>query len=459
MKLSKTESKAPAKPIKAISGFAVAISMSTLLLISVALTLTSIKQALVLAIGLLVLPHLLRLKIYSLWNFAFFANAALLSFPNREFHSIDLMTVLSMCVITLILIKNALEKAAGSSKIVEFKHTNMRVVALSALAFVVLIVLSSALGGNSASILGWINGTIMVIALVVMPKSRLPRFLSICRAIVIAMAISVAYDLSFLIQGRGFDVGTYNGGRFGGSLGDYELTGEYVGVCILLGITVLINDDSKRWKTLAVALVLGSLPILIATQSRGPVLLLIVLVPVYLIVMVVSKQRRKGRAVMLLLVLTLAVMGNFSAYSRSNSFDRIAGLHLDGSFASTLNRESVWSYFRELATYKNAGPIGNGVSYPYEEIGTYPHSLYLWLFWSFGYLGVLAIGLMICAILILLLRRAARKDVQCISALAILVFVLADEAKIEAARFSASVAFFWVVIALAIVAIRRSEIR
>lgn len=406
--------------------------------------------------GILVLATISnRSKLMSM----FFLNACLLV-AQRDVGGVDLAALLSLLIMLLAAFGLASKKqhfgdaTLGSTA----GGTHIDAVRYLLIGFGVLSIISTLVNSQSIiSLVPWINGVTFALLICRAPFSQLPSFASARRATLVGGAVAVVYDLYLLGSGRAMNVGTFNAGRFNGSLGDYELLAEFYGAMILLALTAIFFDKSRMWRMSSAVLIVPSFVILLATQSRGPIVVLCVVVPI--LVLISAFQFRESVGKILAVVGGMATtLGAFvGTLSASPIFERFSSINLDGSFEGILNRAGVWDYFTQLPRFVDSGLTGNGFDYPYDEIGTYPHSLYLWLLWSGGIVVLICFGLTASLLLARLLRGISFRHSASLSAAAIFVYILLDEIKIEAARTSPTVCFLWVIVSLAILASREQR--
>lgn len=391
--------------------------------------------------------------------FVFFLNACLLVVAQREVVGMDLAGLLSL--LTALLAAFGFVSTGRTWDVTPTSTRGSRyfgTVQYLIIGFTTVSIISTlANSQNLLSLLPWINGAIVALVISWAPFSQLPSFASARRAVLIGGAVTAVYDLYLLATGKAVSVDTFNAGRFSGSLGDYELLAEFYGAVILLCLTAIFFDTSRMWRTVSGFLLVLSFVILLATQSRGPIVVLCLLTPVLILISAFRFRESAGKILMLVFVGALALGASVGALSATPLFARFSSVQLGGSLESILNRASVWEYFTQLPKFVDSGLTGNGFDYPYEEIGTYPHSLYLWLLWSGGVISLIFFGLMISLLLWNLARGISLRHSASLSAAAMFVYILLDEVKIEAARTAPTVCFLWVVLSLAILASREQR--
>jgi hypothetical protein len=389
----------------------------------------------------------------------FLLNACVLVVPRRDVDGVDFIVLLSLLIalITafgLVANKRTVDATVTTTPV----DSNFGAVQFMLVGFVTWSVVSTLSNSqNLLSLMPWLNGVTLAFLVSCAPSSQLPSFSSVRRAVLVGGALAVTYDLYLLGTGRALNVGTFNAGRFVGSLGDYELVAEFYGAIILLCFTAVLFDSSGKWRIASAALVLPSFILLLATQSRGPVIILSAVLPLLSLTSAFLFRESVRKIVGVAGALVVAVLASIGTLSTLPLFTRLSSIQLDGGIESTLNRASVWDYFTQLPRFVQSGLVGNGFDYPYEQIGTFPHSLYLWLLWSGGVVALTFFGLLALLLMFKLFRGITLRRSASLSAAAIVVYILVDEIKIEAARTSPSVCFLWVVLSLAILASREQR--
>ncbi|TSE14714.1 hypothetical protein B1A87_000945 [Arthrobacter sp. KBS0703] len=412
-----------------------------------------------LSVGLLGLVVLFTMNSQARFLLLFFVNACLLVVKPRFFGEIDLAVVGSLVAV---LAAALAVKFNGSSQVqttdyfrtrAKLSTSQFALIGFAGLAFISTLANAQPL----MVLLPWLNGAILTLFVSRTAPSGLPSFTLVRRTVLVAGLVTVAYDLLLLGSGKAMNVGPFNAGRFLGSVGDYELLAEYYGALILIAITAAFFDPSRRWQMLAGILLVPSSLVLIATESRGPIVILCVITPLLVGMSALLFRESAGRIFRISVAAAVAIAASIGALAATPLFERLMSTQLGGSVDSTLNRAGVWDYFTQLPEFVRLGPAGNGFEYPYESIGTYPHSLYLWLLWSGGWVGLAFFVVFVCLELGKLTRGVVTRSSASLSAAAVLAFVLTDEIKIEAARNSATVSFLWFVIAMAVLARREQR--
>lgn len=437
--------------------FAIALVLMALLIASGRLP---ISLAVTLSTTLVGLVVLFTLDSRARFLLVFFINACLLVVGPRFFGAIDLavlgsLTALLAAALGVLFSKMPRSQAKGHLRSgARLNPSLLALVCFGGIAFISTVANAQPL----IVLLPWLNGLALTLLVSLVPSSSLPSFSLARRAIIVAGLVTVAFDLVLLATGKAMNVGPFNSGRFLGSVGDYELLAEFYGALILIALTAVFFENDRRWQAIAVLLLIPSSFVLVATESRGPIVLLCVIGPLLIATSILLFRAAAGRIFRTSLVIAITVVASLGTLATTPLFERLMSTQFGGSVELTLNRAGVWDYFTHLPEFIQLGPAGNGFEYPYESIGTYPHSLYLWLLWSAGWLGLGFFVVFICIELSRLAAGVAGRSSAALSAAAVLAFVLTDQIKIEAARNSATVSFLWVVIAMAVLAGRERKV-
>jgi hypothetical protein len=434
----------------------VGVAVLAYLVISGRISLTLAAGSSVSFVGFLVLATIRnRAKLI----FMFFLNACLLIVAKRDVGGVDIVVLSSMLTGLLAAFsfasnKNTCDPVAATSP--GNRHFDLAQYLL--IGFAVLSIIST--WANSQSlipVLPWLSGIIFALLIGRVPVSQLPSFSTARRAILAGGAVATAYDTYLLGTGKALNVGAFNVGRFLGSLGDYELLAEFYGAIVLLALTAVFFDESRAWRVASGLLMVPGMLLILATQSRGPVILLCVVAPVLILISVFQFRESAGKILALVGVVALSFGAFFGALSATPLFERFSSIQLGEGIETTINRAGVWDYFTQLPKFVDLNVVGNGFYYPYETIGTFPHSLYLWLLWSGGPVLLICFAVLACLLLGRLFRGMAFRHSGSLSAAAVMIYILLDEVKIEAARTSPTVGFLWVFLSLAVLASREQR--
>jgi hypothetical protein len=239
----------------------------------------------------------------------------------------------------------------------------------------------------------------------------------------------------------------FNLGRFTGSLGDYELSAEIYGITILVAIYVLLVTESKRLRLLALAEVTGFVALLLATQTRSSFLLTLIGATILVLTSATSKLVKRSLGTLVLVGFSAEIV-LLAGGSFQDIWNRLTAIELSQDISGVANRSGVWGYFLNLKSFIDLPPVGNGFSYPYAEIQSYPHSLYLWILWSGGVLSLALFAALSISSAWSSIARWKEFRVDASASLIILGYVLIDQAKVEVARFASTSWVFWLVLIL-----------
>lgn len=421
------------------------------LIISGRLTLTLAAGSSVALVGLVILTSIRNQhKLILLFSL----NACLLIISNRNVAGMDVAALVTLVAALLTSFSIALNKPQWAVSVdhkIKARHYDAAPYLL--IGFALLSVLSTWVNSQSIIVVvPWLSGITLALLITWLPYSQMPSFSIARRAILVGGAVTAIYDLYLLTTGRALNVGPFNAGRFLGSLGDYELLAEFYGAIILLALTAIFFDGSRVWRLGSAALIVPGFLIILATQSRGPVILLGVVAPVLIVISAFQFRESAGKIVAVVGCVALSLGASIGTLINTPWFERFSVIQFGGSVETTLNRAGVWDYFTQLREFVDLGLVGNGFEYPYEEIGTFPHSLYLWLLWSGGPAIIICFALFVCLLFGTLLRGVLSRHSGSLSAAAIISYILLDEVKIEAARTSPTVGFLWVFLSLGLLA-------
>lgn len=240
--------------------------------------------------------------------------------------------------------------------------------------------------------------------------------------------------------------------RYSGSLGDYELLAEFLSVSIVLTVWLAMTAGTRMAAFKWVCAILPLLSVLLLTGTRSA---LILLAPAVVALAMLTLRRVIRVLVWGCAVATAgAVLFVCTGSAAPTAIIRLESVYSSPSLAYAINREYVWEVF-ESRTRANQSDltylIGHGLTYPFSEIGTYPHSLYRYALYTVGVIGLAAL---IGTLLWLLgsLAKHWRRSRTPTAALFITVIgmLLTDGVKIELLRVPAYVLFVGCIIGLAI---------
>jgi O-antigen ligase len=237
--------------------------------------------------------------------------------------------------------------------------------------------------------------------------------------------------------------------RLVGPFNAVGITAEYLVIqCLLIGYYIMTVN---RYRMAGVILIFSNIAVLIGTGNRGGFISFIVGLILFNYVFRKSLGLKKiavGSFVIFILFISASVY--MIKYTDFNVlYSRIAGTKMHGI---TPEDRGGWPLVIDKAMKKPT--LGHGprlvsktdqdipAAWPKQEIGFYPHNLYLYIFYTMGVLGLFAYGTLgfVCFKSFLKSRRKVFNDKSFVSglpSLAILVFaiVLLDQMKVEALRY------------------------
>lgn len=434
----------------------VAIAL-TVMIIPIAITFRylSPNQALILSMALVYATlhrHLSRPLVFSL---AFATAFFFVPIPSRQVFGIDLLPIVSMALIFL-----AVNKENASHQMTRLNKTNYsKLYFAGALAFTVIAILSSLVNFRSLDFVPWavfpIASGIAIKALQSRPSLK---FRDLAEYWMVGASILMLLDFTGLFTARYRSTDIFNFGRFVGSLGDYELSAEIYGITILFSVYVLFITEKKWLRALAILEITGFGTLLVSTQTRSSFLLALAGV-IFIIFSSATSKMLKRSIVTGVLIAAFVAAALLAGGSFQQIWNRLTAIELNQEIASIANRAGVWNYFQQLRSFADLPPIGNGFSYPYEEIQSYPHSLYLWTLWSGGFFAVLILALLIGASLASAVSRWREFRIDASAAIVILSFVVVDQAKVEVARFASTTWIFWLILAMTFAAFESRKLK
>lgn len=394
-------------------------------------------------LAFLLLLFVLTIKIAQRWVIIFFLLALFLRWPGRTFLDIDTVALLVVAV--------ALTMLGRSSRSVENTKRDSvpHLVPLIALTFTVVAILATATQGwgASKSLLPWMCGIFLVIILHFVPSDSLPSVAHVRRAILTAGGLVLAVDMLLLLTGSNVISGD-NAGRFTGSTGDYELAAEYYAFMIIVALGSLWLEKGLHAKVFLVTTAVVGVTLLLATQSRSSLLLTVVAVPAIYLIHSLGSARHRART---LIITVLASVATFIVLDQGRvnfaTYDRLSRIDTEGSLAQVLNRSGVWTYFDQQVKYRGVPLIGNGFQYDYLSFGTYPHSLYKWLHWSGGTVGLVVFIALVSAVWLTATKvYLAGRDLENLLPPTLLLVLMVDQYKIEVSRTPESILFLFLLL-------------
>lgn len=317
---------------------------------------------------------------------------------------------------------------------------------------IAIIVSSAAVGTPNWEVFPWLAGAITLLLAQSQAHLGVLTASLVRRTLLMAFATSLLADLTAYFVGARFASEVSGAGRFQGLLGDYELTAEYYAIAYIVALGTTILDNDRRWRLAALAVCLAVLPLQLATQTRAAFFLIIVATVALPLGILILRGRRKValRIVFILLVVMGGAVAARSTVMDSDLWKRV--MQISGqSFAESINRAATWRYFTSLQSFRQFPWFGNGLPYDYGSIQTYPHSLYLWLRWTWGWAGLAVTIFLMAAAIWRSARATIAGSAQAWVCLVAVLAITGDQIKIEVARRPASVALFFMLLVWVVV--------
>jgi hypothetical protein len=411
---------------------------------AVAMRFLSLNQALFIALGFVYATMHRHLSSRVVLSLAFALTFFFLPVPSRFIFGVDLLPIISLALIIFTLNRDSALQDIPKSGKQQFASFYL----VCAILFAGLATLTSIFNYRGPEFLSW---AILPIASAVIAKflqrSATLKFKDFMEFWTVGVALLMLLDVYGLVTSKYRSTDLFNLGRFTGSLGDYELSAEIYGLSIIVAIYVLLVTESKWLRAIALLEITGFVALLVATQTRSSFLLTL-LGAILIISSSATSKRLKRSLGTLALVGASAQVVLLAGGSFQEIWNRLASTELNQDISGVANRSGVWGYFQNLRSFTNLPPIGNGFSYPYSEIQSYPHSLYLWILWSGGFFCLVILLTLVTSSVAGAVFRWKTFKVDASAALIILCYVLIDQAKVEVARFASSSWIFWLVLAL-----------
>lgn len=408
----------------------------------------SLNQGLLLAIAFAYVSIHRNLDARTLYCLSFLTTFIFVQTPIRSIFGIDLLPLLS---IFFLLTAISREKKDSNFQIGTERGGVATLYIFAGISFALVTATSSVINYRNLEFLSW--ALFPLASAVLVGRFRIaqsPKFSELMTYWLIGASVLALLDTFGLATGRFRATGAFNAGRFLGSLGDYELSAEVYGLSILVAVFVILSAKSQLIRVLALIEILAFTLLLVSTQTRSAFLL--ALIGTIGIVLSSSLNRNRKRSLGLLGLIAILTEAWLSAQgSFQDLLSRFASVEYNQDLPGVANRASVWDYFQNLKSFTDLPLLGNGFSYPYSEIQSYPHSLYLWVLWSGGFLAFLLLILAALASASILIFRWKTNRVNSSAALILLGFVLIDQAKVEVSRYSATSWVFWLVLSVAFV--------
>ena len=403
----------------------------------------SFNQAVVISVGFGLIVSFGYLSSMTRLTLALSGSLLVSQIPIRYVSSLDLLAVASAVAVAITLRESTTDRKGALPP-----NKWRDIFAVSSVLLATLALISSIYFWRDLSFVAWLIFPILAASVVLsLTRSNEINFEKAMLAWLFASSTLLVVDAVGWVLGNFRSTDIFNAGRFFGSLGDYELSAELYGICILVAVYFVIV--TKDWKIRALALIeaTGFTALLASTQTRSAFLL--VLAGAVFLISASGLSRNLARTLSALAVLLVSIpLLTLTQVNFSEIVNRLSVLQVGQELPELLNRGKVWGYFERLPSFQEAFAFGNGFSYPFDTIQTYPHSLYFWIYWSGGIVALVFLCAAILAAFVYSVRRIKLNRINASLALSIVVFLAIDQSKIEVARFSSTTWLFWLMLAL-----------
>jgi hypothetical protein len=322
------------------------------------------------------------------------------------------------------------------------------------LAVGVLLACGSLGGLSSAEV--WVMWLVWLAVLVTSPEiDELMLMRCLVGSALLAVAASEAARLTGVsLFGRSLSTvtienGAYTADRFTGTLGDYELYGEMLALAFVIAVGLVLTAP-RGLERIGWAVSLAPIGYhIVLTGTRSDILLAVA--GGVLVILVVAPVR--GVLKLLPVLALAAVIGRHplaTALQSTHLHDRLDLVKQGGGLARILDRHEVWGPFmadeRPFSRWVGTGPV-----YPFREIGTYPHSLWLVTGYTIGLIGLVGLVLLILVSGAAAARRVVGSKLARVELVVLVVWVL-NESKVEFVRIDSYGAWLMAILALPFVA-------
>jgi hypothetical protein len=240
--------------------------------------------------------------------------------------------------------------------------------------------------------------------------------------------------------------------RVTGVVGDYELQSELLTLTAVAALWLAMTSRGRgraAWLCVASAGVIGAA----ATGTRSGIIIFAFGAALLIVQMRDWRSKRLLAGALISLPLVGWLMSG-ALYQNGGIIDRFMVSPANGAFATMANREGLWAESLGMLHGFSDWAVGLGPGSDYATLPVYPHSVYVWLLYSQGVLG-LAIFL---AIVVVCMQRyfeavIKRRSLDTAALLGMLVLLfLVNEVKIEFVRLFNYQLVIWALLGLALAA-------
>jgi hypothetical protein len=242
--------------------------------------------------------------------------------------------------------------------------------------------------------------------------------------------------------------------RFTGPLGDYELAAEMLGISsiALFGVAAGTKGPRKILLSVLGAISLGGI---LLTGTRAG--LIISAVGMALLMLKRQPSRSRNSFLFVVAVVGVAVALTLRFFpDASVVIDRFSRIKFGVGLSQTVNRGNLWPGFLDRISASAGIMFGHGAEYDYLSIGTYPHSLYLYVLYSQGLLGLAVLIAFLLRLLVPVfacLRERGAWNTFSLGPVLVALFV-ADQVKIEFTRVYSYQMWIWALLGLVAIGTR-----
>ncbi|MBM4400976.1 MAG: hypothetical protein FJ045_03390 [Crenarchaeota archaeon] len=228
--------------------------------------------------------------------------------------------------------------------------------------------------------------------------------------------------------------------RLGGVIGDYELFGEYLAIVGLIQIYLMLDENRRFHKIVWCFSLLATVGTLMLTSTRGALLVFVFGVLFFLNLRGHLNVSRLLKIIGLLLLAFLTMQplfGLLREYVPSGYLlDRFLLARYDVPIVDIINRRSSWEHVLAHINLDEAIVFGHGMKFQVEDVGTYPHSLPLYLLYTVGIFGLFFFYWFILGLFLKMWNRwkQIRSTTMIPLLITVLVLFLIDQLKIEYVR-------------------------
>ena len=231
------------------------------------------------------------------------------------------------------------------------------------------------------------------------------------------------------------------------------ITAEYMVIQVFIILYRYFNEDSNKIKLLLLALLAANMGVLVGTGNRGGFLVLIAASLLFFFMfrrdfgtMRLIKLGSFGVLLFALVATTMLMLTDFNVL-----FERLSATEISEKGVPD-SRSVIWPL--AIERIQEAPFIGHGPrirltdeltrNIPGHEFMPYPHSLYLWVFYTTGILGFMVLSTAFLALLLTFLRSMRNRHVDLLIrgmpklALVILFIITIDQIKVSMMRFNLS---------------------